>query len=90
MWPVSAILVLAVCKAFVPTILRSSVPLVVAPCVVGTAYGLYEIAESIGSMAGHPLVGYMRDKSHGYVGTCLCVRVRVRVYVRKCVRAVVC
>jgi len=64
--PEIPMLFLAVCIAFVPTILRSSVPNVVAPALFGTAYGVYEISESIGAVAGHSLVGYVRDKTFSY------------------------
>eukprot|EP00128_Syssomonas_multiformis_P001330 Colp12_sorted_trinity150504_noHs@15428 len=66
LWPVTPILILSFCKAFMPTILRSSVPLVVLPAVYGAAYGMYEISESVGSLIGNPLVGFFRDHTHSY------------------------
>src|SRR5206468_3618263 len=38
----------------------------VAPALYGTAYGVYEISESVGAVAGHSLVGYVRDTTHSY------------------------
>ena len=46
--------------------LRSSLPLVVPPDVVGLAYGIYEVAENVGKAAGNPLVGYVKDETRDY------------------------
>jgi len=53
-------------EAVMPTILRSSVPLVVRPSAVGLAFGTYEVAESLGKTIGAPLVGYIKDVNGSY------------------------
>jgi MFS family permease len=64
--PVPSLVLLAICVSFTPTILRSSVPNLVAPAVYGCAYGIYESMESVGSVAGNALVGYLRDTTHSW------------------------
>jgi len=64
--PVPSLILLAICVSFTPTILRSSVPNLVLPHVFGVGYGIYEISESLGSVLGNPLVGYVRDTTHGW------------------------
>jgi hypothetical protein len=54
-------------KSVLPTILRSSVPLVVPHGVAGVAFGLYIVAENFGKVVGNPLMGYLRDAIGNYV-----------------------
>lgn len=71
--PIIPLLFLSLCVAFVPTILRSSVPDLIShqsshECRVvlfATAYGVYEICESIGAVIGHTTVGYVVDLNRG-------------------------
>lgn len=60
------LLLLSLCISVVPTILRSSVPALVSPTLYGAAFGTYEVCESVGSVVGHVLVGYVRDTTHSY------------------------
>lgn len=64
--PIYALVVLSLSVAFVPTILRSSVPQIVDNSVYGTAYGIYEISESLGAVIGHVSIGFIRDYTDSY------------------------
>jgi len=72
--PAIPLLLLSLCVAFVPTILRSSVPDLISPSSVSegcrvvlfaTAYGVYEICESAGAVLGHVSVGWVVDQNEG-------------------------
>jgi hypothetical protein len=45
----------------------NSVPNLVHPAMVGTAYGLYEVSEAAGNIGGNWLVGFIRDRTGTYV-----------------------
>lgn len=64
--PAIGLVLLSLPEAVLPTILRSCVPLVVSPSAYGVAFGVYEIAESLGKTAGSPLVGWVRDATENY------------------------
>lgn len=64
--PVPSLVLLAVCVSFSPTIMKSSVPNVVLPSVFGVGYGIYQVSESLGSVIGNPVVGWLRDQSHSW------------------------
>jgi len=64
--PVPSLLMLAVCITFTPTILKASVPNLVLPAVYGTAYGIYSIMESVGSVLGNTVVGFIRDQTQDW------------------------
>jgi MFS family permease len=65
--PVISMLLLSICISFVPTVLRSSVPNLVNPALYGTAYGMYEVSEAAGNVAGNWLVGVVRDATGSYL-----------------------
>eukprot|EP00929_Paragymnodinium_shiwhaense_P092467 TRINITY_DN52392_c0_g1_i1.p1 TRINITY_DN52392_c0_g1~~TRINITY_DN52392_c0_g1_i1.p1 ORF type:complete len:470 (-),score=37.92 TRINITY_DN52392_c0_g1_i1:262-1524(-) len=64
--PAIGLVLLSVPESILPTILRSCVSLVVRPSAVGLAFGVYEVAESLGKTAGAPVVGYVRDATNNY------------------------
>lgn len=64
--PAVGLLMLSLPEAVMPTILRSSVVLVVRPSLVGLAFGVYEVSESTGKTVGAPLIGYFKDRTHNY------------------------
>jgi MFS family permease len=66
MTPVVPLVLLAIVISFTPTIMKSSVPNLVLPAVFGLAYGGYEISESIGSVIGNSVVGFLRDRTHSW------------------------
>lgn len=59
--PILPLLMLSLSQSFVPTILRSSVPQLTPSYLVGTAYGLYQVMESLGAVVGHATVGWVVD-----------------------------
>jgi len=65
-YPIYPLLMIAVTKSLVPTILKSSVPLVTVASIYGSAYGVYEVAESIGDFVLQPLSGYLKDQTTNY------------------------
>ena len=65
------LVLLSLSISFVPTILRSAVPDCSPAAFVGTAYGAYEVMESIGAVIGHVGVGLLVDLSGGYTGPLL-------------------
>ena len=65
------LVLLSLSISFVPTILRSAVPDCSPAAFVGTAYGAYEVMESIGAVIGHVGVGLLVDISGGYTGPLL-------------------
>lgn len=64
--PVPSLILLAVVVSFTPTILKSAVPNLVTPGVYGLAYGVYVISESVGSVLGNGVVGFIRDTTHSW------------------------
>lgn len=64
--PFVGLLLLSLPGATMPTILRSSTPLVVSPSVFGLAFGAFGIAESAGKTVGAPLIGYIKDQDGNY------------------------
>ena len=60
------LVLLSLSISFVPTILRSAVPDCSPAAFVGTAYGAYEVMESIGAVVGHVSIGALVDASGGY------------------------
>ena len=54
-------LLLSLMVSIIPTVVRACVPLVVEPRLLGLAFGIYTIFESIGAAVGHVVVGYIRD-----------------------------
>jgi MFS family permease len=70
--PYAPLVLLSLSISFVPTILRSAVPDCTPRGLLGTAYGAYEVMESIGSVVGHVTVGAIVDVTGGYFGA-LCV-----------------
>ena len=65
--PVFGMLVLAVALSVLPTILRSSVPVVVPHGVSGVAFGMYIVAENFGKVVGNPLIGYFKDITGDFI-----------------------
>ena len=70
--PYCPLILLSLSISFVPTILRSAVPDCTPRALLGTAYGAYEVMESVGSVVGHVAVGAIVDVTGGYFGA-LCV-----------------
>lgn len=64
--PEVGVSLLSIPQSILPTILRSSVPLVVNPSAVGLAFGFFGIAENVGKTIGAPLVGYIKDQDGNY------------------------
>lgn len=54
-------------QAVMPTIIKSSVPLVVSPSIVGLAFGALCVAENFGKTFGAPLIGYVKDQDGNYL-----------------------
>lgn len=67
MSPMLGMIALSLPEAIMPTILRSTTPLVVSPSVFGLAFGAFGVAESFGKTIGAPLVGYIRDQEGNYL-----------------------
>lgn len=65
--PAVGLIALSLPEAIMPTILRSSAPLVVNPSVFGMAFGVFGIAENLGKTIGAPLIGYVRDQDGNYL-----------------------
>jgi len=64
--PWLGLLMLSGAASFLPTILRSCVPLVVPLHAVAFAFGLYSVGENAGKTIGSPLVGYIKDHNGSY------------------------
>jgi len=64
--PWVGLLMLSAAASFLPTILRSCVPLVVPLHIVAFAFSLYSIGENAGKTIGSPLVGYVKDHNGSY------------------------
>eukprot|EP00472_Partenskyella_glossopodia_P005935 CAMPEP_0197541054 /NCGR_PEP_ID=MMETSP1318-20131121/66947_1 /TAXON_ID=552666 /ORGANISM="Partenskyella glossopodia, Strain RCC365" /LENGTH=533 /DNA_ID=CAMNT_0043100187 /DNA_START=307 /DNA_END=1908 /DNA_ORIENTATION=- len=65
--PIWSLCLLSVVNCSVPTILRSSVPRLVDPDSWGTAFGIYEAFEALGTFSGNLVAGYLRDLTKSYV-----------------------
>lgn len=64
--PSMPLVALGLVSAAVPTIIRSSVPLVVRPGEWGLAFGLFEVCEATGTFSGNIIAGILRDQSATY------------------------
>ncbi|HEX6850672.1 MAG TPA: MFS transporter [Candidatus Polarisedimenticolaceae bacterium] len=67
--PAIPMIVLGAAFVLVPAAMWPSVPLVVEPKLVGTAFGLMTAVQNIGLMAFPWLNGKLRDATHGYVAS---------------------
>jgi len=65
--PLIGLMMIALTETAMPTILSSSIPLVVPGDVSGVAFGVYSFVEKLGKVVGNPLVGRVRDRSGDYV-----------------------
>lgn len=65
--PAVGMLVLAAAESVLPTILRSSIPLVVPPDVSGVTFGMFAVAENVGKVIGNPILGWMKDFTGDYI-----------------------
>ncbi|GMH95521.1 hypothetical protein TL16_g13179 [Triparma laevis f. inornata] len=64
--PVYPILLLSLAESCVPTILMALIPLSVDKSSYGFAFGIAEIFDAVGSIAGNILMGYIRDSTQTY------------------------
>jgi len=64
--PLLPLIILGFVNSSVPTILRSSVPLIVDPIEWGIAFGVFEASEAMGSTVGNLLAGVLRDWTATY------------------------
>jgi len=65
--PLLPLILLGISNSSVPTILRSSVPLVVNPSGWGTAFGIFEAFEAMGTFSGNLAAGMLKDLTSSYV-----------------------
>jgi len=64
--PIISLIILGFVNSSVPTILRSSVPLVVDPSEWGMAFGVFEASEAFGTFIGNLAAGMIRDWTSTY------------------------